>query len=135
MASINVLKTDSKRETEGVPFEYAKGLVFTVRRIPNKAYDTELQALLRRRKRLLKKRSYGVEEMRILEECTFEAAAKHVLVGWTGLTESDAPDAPEIPFSQEKALELMLSPDFRDFANDLVKFASDPDNFRDDSGN
>ena len=117
--NLNRLRTDKTKDLEGVWHDYIDGLKFLIARGTNpqaKAY----------RNRLLKKNNHLVQsgDVAIIEKITNQVMAKHILLDWENLQDvNDAGEIIEVPYSVEKALELLET--VPKFADIIVGMAGD----------
>src|SRR5687768_6005127 len=107
---ISRLRTDQKKEAEGVWVPVGEGLEIRVARIGNPAYE----AFLRRETRPVQRAvRAGMADPKAMEEISNRAMARHVLLDWRNLEdEVPDPDAPAdkqpatktvpVPYSEEK---------------------------------
>lgn len=64
------------------------------------------------------------------EAVTRECVAKHILVGWSNLYDGDGEDAEIVPYSQEKALEIINDPSYVDFYEAVLRMSRRQELFR-----
>jgi hypothetical protein len=114
-------KTDKALEENGVWVEYKEDFSMLIARFGNE----KCQAFLRKlRKPHLRQLRRGTMDEKIGLEILRKATAKYILLGWKGL---DDDTGIEIPYSEEKALELLQT---RDFFDEVVDIANDMDTFK-----
>lgn len=124
MANISSLKIDTKKEVEGVEFDYFEDIKLKVARFDNPAFTKFMRASLKPHQQAI--RDDQLSEV-VAERIYHEGLAKHVLVGWTGITdESGTP----VPYSYEKAFEYLNDPAYRDFKRAVETFAKRTEAFR-----
>ena len=119
------MKIDSVEvSTEAVWVTYDEDFRLLLRRWNNPAFKKEVKKLQRPLLKGLRRGSSQAETA--MESVQQRAASKHVLVGWSGLEDSEGN---EIPYSPEKALEYFRSDNvpLYDF---VVEEAGDLANFR-----
>jgi len=116
--------TDEKKEVEGVWFDLDETSKVKVARRSNKAYQALISQLYERYKRILDQKNQAARDKSM--QLTIEAMAKHLLVGWEGLTSNGVP----IEYSFEKAKELLAVKDFREL---VASFADDTEAFKAES--
>lgn len=115
--NINKLKTDSKKELEGVWVDAGEGLRLLIARSSNASY----------RKYLVK---YGRrQDPEAMLAVVRKGVAKHVLLGWENLQEEDK----DVSYSSDKAEQLFK--DIPDFLDLVLTFANDVELYRSDLGN
>lgn len=119
--------TDQKAEEQGKWFndvlgegkEPNVGVDLCMRRATSRAATREKQRVL-----MANKRSAGKVSDEDVERMQAEIIAKSILVGWRGVKL----DGADVPFSQEKALELLTK--YPDFRRVCLAVADSPDAFR-----
>jgi len=115
-------KTDPEKEEDGVWYEYAPKFRLLIARMGN----TKCQRLFEKREKPYMHRiRQGELDEDTAMEILIETLAETVLLGWEGLLSGGEP----IPYSKEKARELLA---VRDFRAVVLEFAKDGDNFRED---
>lgn len=121
MFDIKSIRTDPKKDTEGVWVEPLPGLRLLIARMNNPKFKNELRRLTRpyRGKRL-----DDATDAKVLFECTAKAMAKHVLLGWEGLCEGGK----EVEYSYENALRYLQEVD--EFNTIVTDEAANMDYFR-----
>lgn len=123
---VNNLRANPSKELDGVWVDIpTKDGVLRLRiaRIGNPSYQGEIERLTRP---LRLQTRLGTVDMATMENITIKAMAKYILLGWEGLDDGDQKN---VPYSVEKAEELLRIPDF----NDLVAaYARDAQLFRDE---
>lgn len=115
-------RTDEAAENEGVWFEVGEGFEIKVARLGNRKHAETYARLTSTpavRGVVADKKLTDEQAIRIM----VEAMADAILIDWKNLEEDGNP----IPFSREKALELLDVKDFRALVHD---FASQQSNFR-----
>lgn len=125
--------TDKSLETGGVWHDLGAGVRIKVARMGTVEYNATLRRLAQPHKSLARRvmeDSDNLDEtdLVIFKEIEARAMAKHVLVGWEGFTESDIPDSPEVPYSEDKAFSFIQESD--DFRKLLVELAAKASNFK-----
>ena len=122
MGKLSKVKTDSKKEIEGIWEDYEEGIRLKIARMGNPLYDEEIYRLS---KPVLKRsREIPADE---LERISKQAVAKYILVDWENIEDDDGN---EIPYSSEKALEYFNDHDLRGFYRDIILIANDRNRFR-----
>lgn len=120
------LKTDSKKEVDGVWVPFFEGSRVRVARMGNPRYQQYLWKLGKPVRGRLRRDNVPVSEVNDMQS---RAAARYILLDWEGFVEDDG--ATEIPYTNEKSLEYMRMPDFSEaiyeIANDLELFKEDED--------
>ena len=123
MAKLTQFQGDVAREEQGVWVEYAAGVEFRIARLNNPAYQKCLRKLLKADGRRFRRRRPTDENA---EKLTNRALAQHVLVDWRNLEDEDGSP---IPYSVEKALEILSDPQYHDIRDFVVEVATDSDVF------
>jgi len=94
-------------EQGGVWVDIAPGFSMKLARVGNQKYDQYLKQLWRGKRSTLR---HDVDEMAVAmdQDNVIKAMARHVILDWKGLTESDD-DGNEVnvAYSEQKAIELM----------------------------
>lgn len=139
MASFKALfVTDKTMESEGVWHILAGGPSVKVARTGTPEYKATLRRLAAPHKTiaemLIDSTVIASEaDTKLFKDIEAQAMSEHVLLDWKGFTETDEPNSPQVPYSQEKALEYInASEDFRKLILGLATAAS---NFKSAEGN
>lgn len=119
---ISTFKTNAASEQEGVWVDIGSGAKIKVARMNNFAYEDEIRRLGKPHLRAIR---LGTLDHETLEKITIKAFSLHILKDWHGL---DDDDGKPIPFSPEKAEELMT--EHRDFYRMVQEFANEQDLYR-----
>jgi hypothetical protein len=120
---LSAFKTNPDKEEKGVWVDAGAGLRLRIARMNNPAFD---EFIRKAAKPLASQLRLGTLEVKTAEELTARAMSRHVLLGWENLQNDDGSD---IPFSQDKAYELLTT--HRDFFRMVSDFANDASLFRD----
>ena len=123
MAKLKALRTDLELEQTGVEVEFG-GIKFKVARASNPAAVELGKKLLRRWQMQHPGAKLSVEEGR---EITARVFAKHVLVGWSEM-EDDSGNP--VPYSEDKAFEILNDPEFKDVFEFIDQTAGRSELFR-----
>ena len=115
------VKTDPALESNGVEVELEDGAVIIVRPIRNPDFKRYLNKLHKPYERKIQQKRMDQE---VLDGLTRKAVAKHVLIGWKGITI----DGKAVKYSPEKAEELMI--EFDEFQDDVLTAATARETFR-----
>ena len=102
MAELDSIRIDLKMSEEGRWVDFDGDIKLLIARKPNPRYEDVLHALVEKHGRAVT----NDDDM----DMTRQAVARCVLLGWKNLTEGGK----EIPYSPEKALELLRDPSLRD---------------------
>lgn len=118
MVSINKLKeVANKKDSETRTYQYCEGVDLIVKPVGTKDYDKALRREVEQLRR--KGRNKKLKETQ-LTEATKQVAAKHVLVGWSGLTDDLGN---ELKYSAIIAKKLF--DESYQFFKDVMEFAGD----------
>ena len=119
MTDIETLMTDPAREVRGVRRLWRDGIYLTIASLNGEAYLAPRRECLRS----------GGDRLRELEADSPEvldvlapALARHILIGWEGIT--DSAKAP-VPYTEAKALELLLHPRLRHLRRFVLEAAGE----------
>jgi len=102
-------RTDQQKENDGVEVDLGEGFVIRVARLRNKNVQRKTREIMADPDYDAKRRA-GLIDDAMLEALTIDVQATCILVGWRGLYDGDK----ELPYTVERAKELMLVPDFRE---------------------
>lgn len=111
---ISAFKTDRTRETQGVWVPIGDGARLLIARLNNEHYKQVFLNVSRPFKTQVRTGTINEEQA---EEILRECYSKAILLGWDGLQDDEGND---IPYSQEKAYELLGIADFRALVEDLA---------------
>lgn len=103
---IELFQTNQAKEVEGVWFPLGGGAEVLVAREGNDAYNDYLNGLVNANRALIDGTDKAARKAQ--KDLLIRAYAHTVLKGWKGLTSKGE----DIPFSKDKALELLQIPDF-----------------------
>lgn len=120
----NEFVTNKQKENQGVEMEVGEGFFITVARLGNDKCKKFMEKSNRPHLRRIRK---GTLPNDIRDGILIKAIAMTVLLDWRGLHEDDG--VTEIPYSKEKAIELMTSSD--DFLEVIIEYSQDQQNFKD----
>lgn len=124
MGNLSAVRIDTKKEVDGVEFDYFEDIKLKVARFDNPAFTKFMRASLKPHQQAL--RDDQLSEA-VAERIYHEGLAKHVLVGWSGITDSEGN---AVPYTPEKALEYLSDPAYRDFKRAVETFAKRTEAFR-----
>lgn len=113
---ISKFRTDATLEVDGVEIPVGDGLTLRIARAGNDKASAEYRRLTSdpRVQMAIRTNTMDPAEMRRIVD---EVYASTILLGWSGLTE----DGKEIPYSREKAKELLGIRDFRAMVQSLAE--------------
>lgn len=121
---LSSLKTDAKRSEEGVWQEIGEGFEVKVARLGHPEYKAYVAKLSKPHLRSIQREGIGSAKLREIQQ---RAVSRHILLDWRGLHDDDGS---EIPYSQEKALELLSDPDYSELLDIILELAQDVELFR-----
>lgn len=124
MAKLSLLRSDAKKETEGVWVEWEHGVSLLIARLNNPGFQARVRVLTAKHTKEIRSGSFPDEEM---EGVSKSAMAHHVLLGWKNIEDEDGKP---LEYSNEKALELLNEPDLRDMYQFVLTQANERDLYR-----
>jgi hypothetical protein len=124
MAKLSSFRIDAKKVNSGVLCEYADGVKFLVARKPNDAFEQMMEDLVQPHLASIRA---GTFDKKLDQQITKEAVAKTVLLGWENLTDDEGQP---IPYTPEKALEILNDPAYADIYRFILTMASSQQLFR-----
>ena len=125
MLNLNIPKIDTALAEEGAWVEFQPGISFLIRRERTPQYVSAIQAIHKRHKRQL---DAGTASNEVIDAAMAEAQARHILVGWSGLTEGD--DHKPLPYSVDAALAIMRDPAYQELRDWVMDQSRDVENYR-----
>jgi len=123
MVKLSNLAVDSTASEEGVWAEYEAGIEFKIARLGNPRYQQELARLIGR----LSKRGQRDWAGERLEKAQRPAVARHIIRDWRNV---DDDDGNTIPYSPEKALEIISDPQYQPIYDWIMQVAQDEEEYR-----
>src|SRR5262245_59229663 len=108
------LALDSKKEEEGVWFEYGKDAKILVARIGNPKYNAAMERMARTQRGV----RHGARADEMARKMVTKALAAHCLLGWENVVENKKP----VPYSPVNALRLLEK--YSVFRDDVLALAS-----------
>lgn len=118
-------KTNPQTEVEGKVIDIDEHTSITIARFNNPAFRRMQAAISEPYQKAIGRGKISDDTAnKILSRCM----AKHVIKGWTGLLL----DGEEIPYSEEKALELLLDPTLADFKEQILLESQRIENYREE---
>jgi len=130
MGKLNRLLIDPKKDVDGVEFPYAEGVVFIVARWGNPRFQQELNRRMLQMTAWERRKLSSGEDDSLNTDTVRTVAGKHILVGWKNLEDADGRD---IPYSEEYSVKLCKDPAFGAVYRDIIAFAQEPANYRDEA--
>lgn len=124
---ISSLKTDTKRETEGVWHDWYAGARLKVARARNPRFVAKIRKLSRNLRGIGRRGLRDDAAMEQLEDITRKAYAETILLDWSGLA---GDDGKEIPYSKETAYDWLTK--YSDMYLDVQEMAEDAESYRED---
>lgn len=134
---LSELKVDTGKMRNGVWERITDDFEVCVAHSNVPAYLAFLQKNARGHGRAFMKGRLDEKTMQAIKPVIKEATARHLLLDWRGLQEENGD---EIPFSVEKAVEILTDPECEPLFNMIVEISQDESLFRaqqdeDDAGN
>ena len=123
MPQLSKFKGNPELESKGVWVDYGEGLEFLIAKMSNPQYMAEIRKQVREKRVQFRHGKVSDEET---EEMTIKAVAKTVLLGWKNLQGEDGKD---IPYSQEKAYEILSDPCYRDLYTFIIEVSAEKETF------
>lgn len=127
---IDLLKTDPEKEDLGTWLDYGRDSQVKVGRYNNPL--AEAYRMERAREMGSKLQSNDATDQEKLDawfEIETEALVRHVLKGWKGFKQGDK----ELKYSEAKAREILSDKRYREFRADIVRLATNRENYRPDA--
>lgn len=118
MTDLTNLRTDPARESRGVRRFWRDGIHLVIGSLGNPAYDRDRRECIRRAGDVLRELDPTSPEVL---DVVAPAIARHILLGWDGITENGAP----LPYSVAKATELLTDPGLRHLRAFVLQAADD----------
>ena len=119
---VQLPKLDTKKSEEGRWVEYVPGISVLIARSRNRK---ALDMMAKLGQRSLRRIQSGSTEA--LDSITKQVVAHTIIRGWRGMTDDDGAD---IPYSPEKALEIISDPRYADFLEFVQTEAGLDDEYR-----
>jgi hypothetical protein len=124
MGKLSSVKMDIKKVADGIWQDYRAGMRLLIAHINNPAYAQCLTALQRPYLRQIRT---GTLENSIATALTCKAVAKHILVGWENVNNDDGNP---IPYSSDKAFEIISDPAYSELYNFVLETAVNAELYR-----
>ena len=124
MANIEQIKSDLKKETEGVWVEFELGIRLKIARARNVAYLESMRKIMEPRRKTIREGGMEIEE---LQDLLKQVQAKTVLLGWENIEDKDGES---IAYSSDQALTFFNDPELRDFYTFVVTQSENMENFK-----
>lgn len=124
MAKLNSLRIDAKKVSGGVWCKYENDIEFLIARKPNPAFDEFMENEIGPHLASIRAGTFDKELDR---QITKKAIAHTVLLGWENLQDDEGND---IPYSPEKAFEILTDPEFADIYKFILIMSSSQDLYR-----
>lgn len=122
---ISKLKINVGKSEEGTWVDFGGGFKVLVARKNNKQYQKFISSHPKIKPFLKNPKAISDE---VFAEVVNEAKARFVIRDWAGLKDKGA----DVPYTWEKALELLTDPAFSEFASDLEAISDSYETFRDE---
>ncbi len=124
MAKLSSIKMDLTKSAEGIWQDYAAGIRLLVACLSNPAYAQYLTLLQRPHLRQIRA---GTLDNSVAATLTKKAVARHILLGWENIEDDTGKP---IPYSEQKAFEIISDPAYSDLYNFVLETAVSAELFR-----
>lgn len=124
MAKINAIKTDVRKENEGVWVDFVLGIKLLIARARNPKYLALMQRLVDPHRQEIRSNEMDLE---VLNDILKQVRAETVLLDWENIEDDKGIT---IPYSSEKALEFFKDPELKDFYTFVVITSENMENFK-----
>lgn len=114
MARLSSLRSDLTKEKVGVWVAWELGIRFRIARMNNPSYDEAVREALRPHRDRIRR---GVMDEREIERLSLQAVGTHILTGWENV---EGDDGMSIPYSPEKAVEILGDARYREVYDFVV---------------
>jgi len=125
MADINTIKTDLKKEVEGVWTDFVEGIRLKIARARNSKYQEFLRDLVEPYRKDIREEKI---EPKDFADILLRVRAKTVLLDWENIEENGK----TISYSFEKAVEYFRNPELKDFYNFVIGVSENADSYKKD---
>lgn len=123
MTKLNAIKTDLKKEIDGVWRNY-EGIKLLIARARNSVYLELLNKLREPYEESIRNETITEDQ---LVDIVKQARSQAILLDWNSLEDNDGN---EISYSREKALEFFRDPELKDFYQFVVLCSETSENYR-----
>lgn len=124
MANINKIKTDAKKEAQGVWVDFEVGIKLKIARARNPAYRELMRQLTEPHRKNIRE---GEAELELLEDLLRQVRAKTILLDWKNLEDETGKT---IEYGSEQALEFFNDAELRDFYTFVILQSENMENFK-----
>lgn len=124
MARLGAIQTDLNKAIEGVWVNYELDIRLKIARLGNQNYQKYVQQLSRPHLQRMRGKAPNTD---LIKEITKQAVSHCILLGWEHIQDDKGKD---IPYSPEKALELLSDPRFEDLYMFILEIAQDAELYR-----
>lgn len=125
--SLASIKRDMNKVENGTTVQIGDGFEVTVRRIGCPQYREYVNAKIKPHQAMADKLRKDVDQ-KIWESIANEALVETILLGWSGLVDENGV---EVPYTKEKAKELLTDPAYGALKEIISTAASEEENYRD----
>lgn len=119
MAKLSKFAISTTAAKEGVEVDLGDGLIVRVAKANNEKYQAYLKQVLKPYERQVRN---GSLDEKIFAKLYNEAVAETILLGWKGLEDDNGA---EIPYTKEKAIEILTNPEYEEFKALVVDLANE----------
>jgi hypothetical protein len=134
---INSLKTDSKKEMEGVEYIFPDGAKVILKRFGGSNQVLCSQMMAKYHKPYARQLELGSLDPKTANGLMAKVLVESCMIGWSGFTEiqigAEGSVDVEVPFTKEKAIKVFS--EAPEECTKLLNFATDHNNYRVDLGN
>lgn len=124
MACIDKIKTDLKKETEGVWIDFEVGIRLKIARARNPAFRELMRKLTEPFRKMIRE---GGMELEQLEDLQRQIRAETILLDWENIEDKAGKT---IKYSPEQALEFFKDLELRDFYTFVILQSENMENFK-----
>ena len=120
---LKTLSVDTKKQTDGVWIQHDEKTSFLIARMANPRFQERFQKMLQPYKQKFDAGKLSSEkQVEIMCVCMSET----ILLGWEGLHDNGK----DIPYSKEKAYEILIAEGNDEFRDLILSYAQDNEQFR-----
>ena len=125
MADINLVKTDLKKENEGVWTDFAAGIQLKIARARNPKYSELFRDLIEPHRKDIRNEKLEMEDF---ADILLQIRARTILLDWRNIEENGV----SVPYSPEKAMVYFRDLELKDFYNFVIAVSENADQYKKD---
>lgn len=125
MAKLSNIAIDMKKSIDGIWIPFAAGIEFKIARMNNPEHTAYLKKITEPSEIKLKSKI----NKNLINELTTQSIAKCILVDWKNIEDDQGNP---IPYSFEKALEILKNPQYVEILNFVAAMAASIDLYKED---